>query len=478
MIVEGDRVIEIGRRVVAATFPPNVTFISKNACNEGSISFLDLEDTNMIWIEKFAFYNCRNLRSIVFPSTLKEIFARAFENCESLTSIKFSSGCQLREIGESAFKECKILNSIDFPDHIRTIRENAFETCWNIRLVDLSHTKLKYLGENAFGTGFLYKVRLPATVTLSSLLGNSFDQVEIDASHPLMKKDGNGNYTTNKIVYHGNKKAKHTLIRRGIEIVNRSCFQNAMLVSVILPSSLIEIQYHAFYKCEKLQHIRFSKNSRLEVIGACAFESCTSIKRVNFPKSLKKINSSAFSKTNSLEKVVFPPDSQLEDITSCFIDSNLKELSLPPSIKILNNYFNEIRSIYINNDLFVSNEEKTAVYSKDGSELILVLSYIEHFEIPSGVRVIKKEAFRCSCIKSKLLIPASVEVIEERAFCYCYDLKRIRFEEGSRLHTIGKDAFEDEIDFVIINNEHFKTDENGQVVSLDTNEVIFGSDIW
>lgn len=91
----------------------------------------------------------------------------------------------------------------------------------------------------------------------------------------------------------------------------------------------------------------------------------------------------------------------------------------------------------MNNDLYESNQAQTAIFSKDGSELFGVVREIEFFEIPDGVRVIKKSAFEYSSIKRRIFIPASVEVIESNAFHESSKLKTIEFEEGSRLTKIG-----------------------------------------
>lgn len=467
IIVDLDRVTEIDKKATAVSFPPNVKFICKEACAEGSITALNLVEANIIWIERFAFYQCKNLKYIVFPSTIEEIFYGAFKNCEALQTLEFLSDYHLREIGECAFMNCYRLNSIYFPDNLEIIWEFAFDGCSNLRYIHLNNTKVKYIGENAFGARYFNKTRLPATAALSSLLNNVFYQVEIDESHQLMKKDGNGNYSTNKMIYRGNKDVKHILIRRGVETIFKFCFQEAKLVSLTIPASLIEIQEGAFCNCVFLKHINFSMNSRLRIIKNGAFRFCRSIKRVKFPKSLTIIEKQSFSRCNSLEKVLFQLDSKLEVITCNFSHTSLKELSLPPTVRILCNIHKWIECIYINNDLFASNEERTSVwYSKDGSELIFVLSWLKHFDIPSNVRVIKRETFKYSQINPRISIPASVEVIEDQAFYYCNSIEYIKFEEGSRLHTIGKDAFHEYIKSITLNNDHFKIKDGNTIVSL------------
>jgi hypothetical protein len=63
----------------------------------------------------------------------------------------------------------------------------------------------------------------------------------------------------------------------------------------------------------------------------------------------------------------------------------------------------------------------------------------EHIYIPHSVTKIDKYAFSHFCEIKRLLIPNSVVAIGERAFDTCKS--EIRFEEGTKIETIGKEAF-------------------------------------
>lgn len=170
------------------------------------------------------------------------------------------------------------------------------------------------------------------------------------------------------------------------ERIMKFCFACSNLVSLTIPASVIKICKSAFSKCENLQWIRFSKNSRLEEIQQDAFRCCKTLKKLIFPKSLKRIGKNAFMDCYKLEKVSFPKDSQLESI---------KNISLPRSIRDFERLFYGmflLESVSVSNDIYESNLEKTAIFSKDRSELICVVPAMEHFEIPNCVRVIKKGA--------------------------------------------------------------------------------------
>lgn len=127
----------------------------------------------------------------------------------------------------------------------------------------------------------------------------------------------------------------------------------------------------------------------------------------------------AFSFCSSLKKLFFPNDSQLERIEAAFQFTSIKHLLLPPSIKVIDNAFDEmckLESVHVINDLYTSNEEGTAILSKDRRDLICVIPRLEGFIIPDGVLVIRKNAFYSISIYY-FFIPKSVEAIEEGAFC-------------------------------------------------------------
>lgn len=73
------------------------------------------------------FFDCKELKSVVFPATAKEIFDFAFANCEKLESITMNNGLLSIEI--SAFEDCKSLESIEIPSTVSKIGLWVFKNC-------------------------------------------------------------------------------------------------------------------------------------------------------------------------------------------------------------------------------------------------------------------------------------------------------------------------------------------------------------
>ena len=122
---------------------------------------------NLVEIQGYAFTGCKNLKSIEFPPSLKEIGREAFSysglthvtipntietlgmnsygGCDSLKSVDVDC----RVVGNGAFIECKALRTIHFGEHVETLVTGAFALCSSLQSVVL-HDNITEIGANAF----------------------------------------------------------------------------------------------------------------------------------------------------------------------------------------------------------------------------------------------------------------------------------------------------------------------------------------
>lgn len=130
--------------------------------------------------------------------------------------------------------------------------------------------------------------------------------------------------------------------------------------SVLFPSTLKEIGFHAFYRCLYITHLTFPNFASLETIGEWSF-MMTSVKVVNFPRSLKFIKSCAFFQCKSLYRISFPIKSELLKIgSSAFRETAIKNLILPASLE------------EIENNAFQACEYLENIVIQDDSKLVMV----------------------------------------------------------------------------------------------------------
>lgn len=238
----------------------------------------------------------------------------------------------------------------------------------------------------------------------------------------------------------------------------------------MFPACVKEICEFSFSNCKKLQSINFSMNSQLVEIKSFAFSSIT-IKKMTFPKSLKVIRSNAFRNCSFLEQVNLQ---NIERIEAAFGYTAIRRLTLPLPIKEIGDVshgMDKLEKMYVSNELFESNSEGYDIFSKDVSELICVIKSMKRFNIPDNVRVIKQNVFKDSKISDNLLVPASVEVIEAKAFKNC-DLKVIKFAEGSKLKFIEINSLP-RLGNLIIKNANFIKNKNGSVMSSNPRGIVF-----
>ena len=147
--------------------PEGVTVIAAKTCN----FFEELENltlpSTLVTIEKFAFYCCRQLKTVDFTRCkhLKEIGENAFDHCEKLQNIVLPDSVTF--IGQEAFASCKALRLVVLPASLEKLEDNVFRGCEKLEEVDFSlSTQLKRIGDKTFDyCKKLQNIVLPDSVT-------------------------------------------------------------------------------------------------------------------------------------------------------------------------------------------------------------------------------------------------------------------------------------------------------------------------
>jgi len=71
-----------------------------------------------------------------------------------------------------------------------------------------------------------------------------------------------------------------------IKSIGNEAFYNTSFTSFTIWPTVVEIEYHAFRNCKKLEEITFSSTTK--IFGAYVFEGCSNLKRVNFNGTLEE----------------------------------------------------------------------------------------------------------------------------------------------------------------------------------------------
>ncbi len=109
----------------------------KRICNYAFFGCKSLETvkfpSTLTEVEYSAFQGCSNLKDLSLPESVEKIHEYAFFSCLSITSVELKNN--LTEVGLSAFEYCKGLKTVYMYPELLDIAEGAFLGCENIELV-------------------------------------------------------------------------------------------------------------------------------------------------------------------------------------------------------------------------------------------------------------------------------------------------------------------------------------------------------
>lgn len=262
-----------------------------------------------------------------------------------------------------------------------------------------------------------------------------------------------------------------------VETIDDRAFAcQANLQTLVLPSTLKRIGVQAFSYCKRIEIINIPTN--IEEIDDAAFADCYALQSINIPSTIKKLGSIIFDSCSNLQGTIDGYGKYLGDssnpyfmlvgvngdkssITSFIINDNchiiygrvfigcesLQSITIPQSVKNMDGAFS-VSSYYPESciNLLGSGSVIPDPYPQMISNLKEVI-----FEPNSQLESIGDYTFYgCNKLET-ITIPASVVSIGDYAFAqpsdlmtedgYWLSIKEIKFEEGSKLQTIGAYAF-------------------------------------
>ena len=256
-------------------------------------------------ISQYAFDsdNCKTVRKIIFPQSLKRIPDCNFNFWKNLEEVEIPEG--VASIAPEAF-EGTGLREILLPSTIDKIGKDAFLYCNNLKKITLMHITISILNSlmnGSYSTG--YRER---ELAFSLYFGHSED-IELSQFFRYYIEDDKYKYTIsdwfilygNYIVgYVGEETNLHTP-DCAIGIAQEAFFNNKNIRSITLSNKIKTICESAFDGCTSLQEINL--NDTLLEIGSFAFAN-TRIKTITIPHKVEYIGESIFEDCSSLNTVI------------------------------------------------------------------------------------------------------------------------------------------------------------------------------
>lgn len=306
----------------------------------------------------------------------------------------FNPPLPVSSIGEEAFDSCESIESVFLPEGIIDIGNRAFRKCTS-----------------------LINVNIP----------NSVENIGIEAFS------------------HCNSLANVTIPNSVKNIEDMAFSYCKSLREQVIPKNVIRIGFCAFEGCKSLRNVTVGDN--VEIIMDGAFKDCISLQNIVIPQKVQHVNSLTFSGCRALTKVVLPEeltrigeeafkDCQLlaqVDMSMNVTDiddralqgcESLKSFVIPKGIKSIGKDI--LSGCTQLNTVF--NEDSTILYHYNGNDQTKIYS------VPDGVVTICGEFTNCRPL-TNVVIPKSVEKIEQNVFSQCKSLEEISVDEKNSIYS-------------------------------------------
>lgn len=386
-----------------------------------------------------------------------EIGAHAFDGCPKLTTVDFSDedGNPITWgnsywIRESAFANCPVLHFIEnFPVNTWRIEEKAFYNCEELEDCPITqkHTKLQYIGSEAFAKSALYDFVVPAGVTgTGSLLVNDCPYLEEIYFLPNTTSASNFGGSWAELFAKADSKTrkniKNIYLNYNLTSIPEEMFMDyTELVNQygVMPSEtnprylasmdkVTTIQSSAFKNCVSLENCAALKSKALAQIYPSAFEDSNIKTSFAEMDNLTIIWNEAFKNCPNIERFgadkIDGADAVLPKLQTISADAfngcyNLKSVHLPANLKT------------ISTDAFADCPVETVLfgvtsynYSDPLDNAGIDKTQIKVFEIGDNVTVIPAALAKGAPLKT-VKIGYNIKSVGAEAFADCSQLKEV-----------------------------------------------------
>lgn len=443
------------------TVPAGVTTIGASAFN-GCVGLTGLVIPNFVTaIEKNAFASCSALVTVTFEgggSSALTIGQSAFSSCRSLKNIVFADGSRVSEIGADAFYRCVSLASVKLPASVTSVGSGAFEDCTALHEIVFAENGTDLvLGDSAFdGCTALKTITLPSYISeISSGVFTgctNLEGVKVSPDNPNYA-DLNGvlfdkNYT--ELLFYSAAMPAEYELPETVTTIGASVFAgNKNLRKITIGKNVASIGAYAFSKCINLSQVVFKEGGTEPLMfGRNVFEYCDSLTEFTFPDRAAATSSYMFAWAEGLERVTLGADTKTLasytfwyclSLTTVNVSGQeaVEGVAVIPegATEIASNLFGytAIRRVSIPNTV-------TAI----GNSAFTNCFDLEELVLPAGLETIGSYVFEKTSIK-QITVPATVTAIGNGAFRYNDKLKKVTFEEGCSVKTIGEYMFLDDV---------------------------------
>lgn len=392
---------------------------------------------SVVEVGRSAFQACGNLRDVTIMPMLEIISANAFRDCIKLKEVRLfdsKDSSALRRIGRWCFKGCVSLEFVELPSTCAEIEEQAFYRCESLKQIILPKW-LRVINSELFAyccslEGIHIQSKCKEIGTSAFLNDTSLKYV----------RGANQVEIIRGTAFKGCRSLCELPTFKNVSHINVGAFEgDEALERVDLSETQIsDVNKKVFFRCTGLNTVLFPDGVRL--IGDSAFEGASALVSIQTTNSVQKVGNRAFYGCNSLQSFDFL--------------HNIKFLG-PQAIidcaKLSGSYhfdkavcFSGIHISYVSESIVATLRD---------------LRHVKKIIVPASIKIIEPETFaglhnleeividgaesvgdRCfsGCINLRKAY-VNAQKIGNSAFYECYNLQQIEF--GSKVKVIEENAF-------------------------------------
>ena len=438
------------------TIPESVRNIGSYAF-QGCENLTSLIVDEKVQIGQFTFTGCKNLKErfhydggICYELYFHNDTAIVVDSDKSYTHIVIPSEVIVNSrhfkviaIGDGAFYDCKELRSIVIPRTIEKIScHNPFGGCDLLSTITVEGSIVDIY--DAISKNNVETLIVPHKE--SPIWAGIYGGYDLEPIDPLMDKMCISPKTGQSTI----------VIPEGVSYIGQGAYAGYDMKTVVIPNSVMYIDAHAFYqndyleqKESNLENVEFSKNIRY--IGPYAFYGCKKINKVELPNCITFIGRYAFfswgEQLDTLKIGNFPymGDDVFYSIKKIIIDNDAcnagdRNTTFRHRESVYDNDYlspfreNTLEKVYVKkgHPFYDSRNGYNGIIETASNTLIFGLSK----RIPNDIEEIGPKAL-CLChLKNFKSLPDSVRTIDERALPDSY------IRELNKVKRIGLQAFE------------------------------------
>ena len=220
------------------------------------------------------------------------------------------SGTDVKKIDRWAFRNCSNLKSISLPGNVTSVEIGAFEGCSNIETVTLVNCAITGDFGGLLGSRALKCINVVGESHLySSINGVLFNKEQTKLiGYPKGKLDvsyviPSSVTSIGEGAFSACSRLTSIIIPNSVTSIGDYAFKNSVkLKNIIIPDSVIDVGQSAFYGCAGLTAATILSSS----IGEYAFCRCNILETVTFGDNIGEIAQSTFDNCHFLKSVYLP----------------------------------------------------------------------------------------------------------------------------------------------------------------------------